>query len=89
MCIIELNKTFSPITILPVVGRTSPARQSSSVDFPAPEGPNNIVIPGGASKETSRTKAPASRRSFRMLATSVPELTLLTIASTPAPTRGD
>ena len=60
----ESNKTFSQTAILPASGRSSPERQSSNVDFPAPEGPNRMVIPGGASRETSRINDASSRRFF-------------------------
>ena len=42
------NRIFSRVAIRPASGRTSPAMQSSRVVFPAPEGPNRIVIPGGS-----------------------------------------
>src|SRR2546429_3685834 len=51
----ESNKTFSQTAILPASGRSSPERQSSNVDFPAPEGPNRMVIPGGASREDRKS----------------------------------
>ena len=83
----ESNKTSSPITIFPASGCTNPATQSKSVDFPAPEEPNKIVMPEAASMETSSTKEEeeAPRRSLRMLATSAGEFT----SRSTAPTRGD
>src|SRR5205823_14530981 len=59
------------------------------VDFPAPEGPNKIVMPGGASAETSRRKDAVSGRCLRMLATRLDEFTSRAIATTQASTRGD
>ena len=80
----ESNKTFSPTTIFPASGCTNPPRQSKSVDFPAPEAPNKIVMPEAASRETSSTKEEeeAPRRSLRMLATSADEFTSRSTAST-------
>lgn len=84
----ESNKTLSPTTIFPASGRTSPERQSSNVDFPAPEGPNKMVMPGGASTETSRMNDESARRFFRTHATSVRGFTWRSIVSMRGPTRG-
>src|ERR1700681_287841 len=50
----------------PESGRVMPAMQFRSVVLPAPDAPNKMVKPGGASKTTSRTGAsveePAPRR---------------------------
>jgi len=53
----ESNSARSPIAILPESGAVSPAMQSSSVVFPAPEAPKRIVNPADASKATSRRKS--------------------------------
>ena len=50
------NRIRSPMAILPESGVTRPATQSSSVVFPAPEGPKMIVMPGATVNATSRVK---------------------------------
>ena len=75
---LEESKSTSPrASIRPASGRTSPATQSSRVDFPAPDGPNKIVMPEETSMETSSKKeeAPALRRSLRIRAESIPVFT--------------
>src|SRR5206468_4108144 len=51
--------------------------QSSNVDFPAPDGPKRIVMPGGISNWTSRKKKVAElpRRVLRTRAANVVGLT--------------
>ena len=77
MAAAESKSTSLPAAMRPASGRARPAMQSSKVDFPAPEGPKRIVMPGGTSRETSRTKegAPALRRSLRICAASIAALT--------------
>src|SRR4051794_40655604 len=43
----------------PFCGRMRPPMAASVVDFPAPDGPNSTVIPGGARKDTSSVNASA------------------------------
>src|ERR1017187_6097873 len=56
------NKTRSPTAIRPVSGVASPATQSSSVVFPDPDGPNNMVNPGSTLKSTSRENSRAGEK---------------------------
>jgi hypothetical protein len=73
----ESNSTFSPAAMRPKSGRTNPAMQSSTVDFPEPEGPKRIVIPVGTWIETSSTNGdePARERSNFTRAVSVAAFT--------------
>ena len=56
----ESNNTRLPSEISPALVLARPATQSSNVVFPAPEGPNRIVKPGGDSKSTSKTNSESS-----------------------------
>jgi hypothetical protein len=61
------KKTRSPTAMRPSSGITIPAMQSSTVVFPAPEGPNKMVNPGSALNSTCNEKSrPVERKPLRI-----------------------
>src|SRR5580704_18333395 len=62
--------------------------QSSTVDFPAPDGPNNTVTPAGNSADTSKANAAeflaVEGNAFRMETESIEEFTSPATAARPA-----
>src|SRR4051812_1032490 len=56
------NQTSSPSAMRPASGRKRPAIEARIVLLPEPDGPNRTVMPGGASKATSRRKLPPAGR---------------------------
>ena len=54
----ELNTVLQPIFISPLFGVKLPDRQFNNVLLPAPEGPNNTVIPLHVFPETDRVNSP-------------------------------
>src|SRR3954463_8813350 len=58
------NRTRSLTTIRATSGVVRPATQSSRVVLPAPDAPNKMVKPGGASKSTSRLNSGSAGEPF-------------------------
>src|SRR6202034_518937 len=56
-CCAASNRMWSPMVIRPESGLVNPATQSSTVVFPAPDGPNRMVNPGAARNSASRTNS--------------------------------
>jgi hypothetical protein len=57
--LLRVVKIFAADGDAAFIGRVSPAMQSSSVVFPAPDGPKRIVKPASARKWTLRMKVPS------------------------------
>lgn len=66
------KKIWFAIAIRPESGTVSPAMQSSSVVFPAPDGPKRIVMPAGMANAALSSKSPPPANRLRICADSTP-----------------